>query len=348
MFLTGIFSTAFGLIIKKLEKKFGCLPIRQLIQHFFHSTWKNITEIFNSIAKSTISGYKEIINNEQEEEWKKFLKFYLAAIIVPGAIAALSAPTLISQSENNTGNSFITLIVTYNFLSIIPILATWLFCLVALAFSMGIFSDNLKFKMNIKGSFTTVARFVGYGTLLGLISATLMPITARFHYTDKPNLQIKPEAFITFPSYGAFLFFSVGLCISVFTLWDKYDSIIWRRLIMPLASYLLLWAVMRFPKFKLTPREIFNSSIVEHAKTSIKCTPEAIVSQEPSYTFIEDFFRKCGSASIMSEGGLLISVGIIFIASAIYFLHEDFKSRLSIDAANDDIDNPLRSEHTIS
>ncbi|MGQ4560678.1 hypothetical protein ACUH90_02385 [Dermabacteraceae bacterium P7054] len=211
------------------------------------------------------------------------------------------------------------LVLGYNFVAAVPLLLCTLASVVLLSVLMS-WSAGEKIKVSIAKLASWLAAWVGLGAVLGMFFASLLTYSASLPFLGEPvfiRYSITPRVFLDFPAYGSFAAFVLGLIASSVQIWGGVEGVLRRRVGMPIVSYIFICV---YVYIGLGSRNLFNSVFSGRGfdcKISRKDLEgrvrEVIDGPGLLSDFLEKIFRSCGENYILSDGCLLILLGLAFL-----------------------------------
>ncbi|WP_129658451.1 hypothetical protein [Rothia halotolerans] len=152
-------------------------------------------------------------------------------------------------------------VVGYNSLFVVAILTITSLCVVAIVLVLK-YIDVVHFSIEVSVALKSLAVYVGYGTLAGVIAAALSPGTDAV--LDQPSNDLSgplvPGILIELPAYGAILGYVFGLILVISKLGQESTNLIYRHFFTPLLFVASLVFVYRMG---LTPEFLFDQVVME-------------------------------------------------------------------------------------
>lgn len=251
-----------------------------------------------------------------------FLFGYVGLILMSVLLAILGLLVSLGSMPGPEG-VLIKAAAGFNALFVVSIFTIASLCVVsamALLRHLGV----VRFEIKVSDAMKSLATWVGYGTLSGVIGAALSPVIfAAFHQTTSQySGALLPSVLIDLPACGAVLGYLLGLLVIVLSLGRGASNLLYRHLLVPTLFALSLVALYHLG---LTPELLFHQLItnkvdlaqIPYDVCSVAETDIRVRDRLLDPTWLLAVMEECGTVTVISGKALvqfaLWGVGIVAI-----------------------------------
>lgn len=214
-------------------------------------------------------------------------------------------------------------IIGYNVLFFTPLLTFSIFTTVSVILLFNVIGF-INLPIDIRGVLSTLALRIGYGTALGMVVASILPLSAKAFPTVVAggSAVLRPAMLLEIPALSAVVFYIFGLFEACFRLWRPVHNLVYRRFIFPSFIYFTLFIAVRELGFE--PTQLFKDYVSgRSALTASQCDKLDALDTPIDPADLTQLFQKCGVEYIAPGEFWLVFVGSVLLVSALVLFFHD-------------------------
>lgn len=252
-------------------------------------------------------------------QYSKIIGVFIGA----GYVLALFLTPLTVYFLPEPYRKLITDIIGYNVLFFTPLLTFSIFTTVSIILLLNIIGF-VSIPIDIRRVLSTLALRIGYGTALGMVVASILPLSAKAFpvVVAGGSAVLRPAMLLEIPALSAVVFYIFGLFEACFRLWRPVRNLVYRRFIFPSFIYFTLVIAVRELGFE--PTQLFEDYVSGRSVlTASECDKLDALDAPVDPTDLTQLFQKCGVEYIAPGEFWLLLVGSVLLVSALVLFFYD-------------------------